>query len=174
MAPHSPDPLGLLFAVATATIVVTSAVSLLVSWRHRRAVGHSVRRTTGAPVAPVPAGAQDASYVRVRPAPVVLLGTAYRSDPRGSADDVWRQARRRLHGTVAAYVVAGLTCGLVDGAVWLTAGRVEIGPRNLLGLAVLFAWPLVPTVPAVLAATRSTRVWVWVGYGVLVPISTIG
>ena len=55
MAPHSPDPLGLLLAATIATIVVTSALSLLVSWRHRRAVGRSVRsRATGVPVAPVP------------------------------------------------------------------------------------------------------------------------
>ena len=97
-----------------------------------------------------------------------VLDMAHRPAPGSPANDLWRRARRHLHATVAAYVVAGLACGLVDGAVWLVAGRVEIGPRNLLGLAVLFAWPLLPTVLAVLAAPRSTRVWAWVGYGVLV------
>ena len=175
MAPHSPDPLGHLLAATIATIVVTSALSLLVLWRHRRSVGRSMRSSaTGPPVAPVPVGGPAASDHRVRPAPVVLLGTAHRQAARGPANALWRRARRHLHATVAAYVVAGLTCGLVDGAVWLMAGRLEIGPRNLLGLAVLFAWPLVPTVLAVLAAPRSTRVRAWVGYGVLVPLSTIG
>ncbi len=175
MAPHSPDPLGLLLAATIATVVVTSALSLLVSWRHRRAVGRSARsRATGVPVASVPAGRPDAAHHRARPAPVVLLDMAHRRAPGSPANDLWRRARRHLHATVAAYVVAGLACGLVDGVVWLVAGRVEIGPRNLLGLAVLFAWPLLPTVLAVLAAPRSTRVWAWLGYGVLVPLSTIG
>lgn len=175
MAPHPPDAFGLLLAATIATIVVTSALSLLVLWRHRRAVGRSLRsRVPGLPVAPVPAGGQAAAHHRVRPAPVVLLGTAHQQTAGGPANEMWRRARRHLHATVAAYVVAGLVCGLVDGAVWLAAGRVEIGPRNLLGLAVLFAWPLVPTVLAVLAARPSTRVRAWVGYGVLVPISTIG
>ena len=175
MAPHSPDPLGLLLAATIATIVVTSALSLLVSWRHHRAVGRSVRsRATGVPVAPVPVGGRAAAHHRARPAPVVVLDMAHRPAAGSPANDLWRRARRHLHATVAAYVVAGLACGLVDGAVWLVAGRVEIGPRNLLGLAVLFAWPLLPTVLAVLAAPRSTRVWAWVGYGVLVPLSTIG
>jgi hypothetical protein len=172
MAPHSSDPLDLLLAAIIATVVVTSALSLLVSWRHRRAAGHSIRRTTGLPAAPALVGA--ASYHRVRPAPVVLLDTAYRPGAQGPPDDLWPRARRNLHATVAAYVVAGLTCGVVDGAVWLAAGRVEIGPRNLLGLAVLFAWPLVPTVLTVLVARRSTRVWAWIGYGVLVPLATTG
>jgi hypothetical protein len=177
MAPHPPDPLGLLLVAMSATVVVTPALSLLVLWHHRRAVGRSVHsRARRLPVAapPVPVGAPAGTYHRVRPAPVVRLDAAHRPAGGGPPDDLWRRARRRLHATVTAYVVAGLACGLVDGAVWLTAGRVEIGPRNLLGLMVLFAWPLVPTVLSVLAASRSTRVQVWVGYGVLVPLSTIG
>ena len=118
MAPHSPDPLGHLLAATIATIVVTSALSLLVLWRHRRSVGRSMRSSaTGPPVAPVPVGGPAASDHRVRPAPVVLLGTAHRQAARGPANALWRRARRHLHATVAAYVVAGLTCGLVDGAV---------------------------------------------------------
>jgi hypothetical protein len=175
MAPHPPDPLGLLLPATIATVVVTSALSLLVLWHHRRAVGRAIRtRATSRPVVPVPVGGPAASDHRARPAPVVVLGTARRHAAPGPANDLWRRARRHLHATVAAYIVAGLTCGLVDGAVWLMAGRVEIGPRNLLGLAVLFAWPLVPTVLAVLAAPRSTCVRAWVGYGALVPVSTIG
>src|SRR6476659_9044396 len=127
MAPHSPDPLGLLLAATIATIVVTSALSLLVSWRHRRAVGRSVRiRATGVPVAPVPIGGRTAAHHRVRPAPVVVLGMAHRPAAGSPANDLWRRARRHLHATVAAYGVAGLACGLVEGAVWLVAGRVEI------------------------------------------------
>ena len=39
MAPHPPDPFGLLLVAMSATIVVTPALSLLVLWHHRRAVG---------------------------------------------------------------------------------------------------------------------------------------
>jgi hypothetical protein len=113
-------------------------------------------------------------YRRARPAPVVLLDAARRHAPKGATDDLWRRARRRLHGTVAAYVVAGLAVGLVEGAVWLDAGRADIEPRDLLGLAVLFAWPLVPTVLTVVAAPLTARVAAWAGYGVLVPLLMIG
>ena len=176
MAPHPPDPLGLLLAATIATVVVTSALSLLVLWRHRRAVGRSVRsRATGLPVAARPGRSGGPRRTTVSARHRWCCSTRRTGPPQGGpANDLWRRARRRLHATVAAYVVAGLACGLVDGAVWLAAGRVEIGPRNLLGLAVLFAWPLVPTVLSVLAASRSTRVQAWVGYGVLVPLSTIG
>ena len=38
----------------------------------------------------------------------------------------------------------------------------------------LFAWPLVPTVLAVLAAPRATRALAWAGYGVLLLLATTG
>ena len=159
MAPHSPDPLGLLLAATIATTVVTSALSLLVSWRHHRAVGRSVRsRAAAVPVAPVPVGGRAAAHHRARPVPVVVLGMAQRPAARSPANDPWRRARRRLHATVAAYVVAGLACGLVDGA---GAGRGGTrGDRAAQparpGCAVRLAAR--PDRAGVLAAPRSTRI----------------
>jgi hypothetical protein len=178
MAPHPPDPIGLPLTAMLATVVVTLALSMLVVCRQRRVVRRSLRtRVPGAPAAvvPVPIGGGPApGYKRARPAPVVVLDAAQRHAPNGPADDLSRRARRRLHGTVAAYVVAGLAVGLVEGAVWLGAGRADIEPRDLLGLAVLFAWPLLPTVLTIVAAPRPARVAAWAGYGVLVPLLMIG
>ena len=180
MAPQSPDPVGLLLAALIATAVVTPLLSLLVLWTYRRAVGRSMRRTAPhrqVPAAPVPAGVPDRPHWRVRPLPVVVIDEARGGNPapvRGPADDLWRRARRRLHATAAVYAAAGLVFGAVVAAVWLSSGGNAIGPRNLLALTVLFAWPLVPTVLALAASTRPVQALAWIAYALLLLLVTAG
>jgi hypothetical protein len=173
MAPQLPDMVGLLFMALPAVLVVTPALSLLVLWWYRRAVGRSMRTTAqGRHVVPTPV--PDRPHTRARPAPVVVLdGTRPPADHlRGPADDLWRQSRRRLTAAVGVYTAAGLAFGLVVAATWLTAGDVAIGPRNLLTLAVVHAWPLVPTVITLVAATRPVQALVWAGYAALLLLGT--
>ena len=181
MAPQPPDPVGLLLAALIATVVVTPVLSLLVLWWYRRAVGRSMRAAARRPpVAPVPVAVPEHAHVRARPAPVIVLDEAHRTGGRGgrpgdsTRDDPWRRARRRLRATVAVYAAAGLAFGLVVAAVWLTAAGTGIGPRNLLALTVLFAWPLVPTVLALVAATRAAQALAWAGYTTLLLLATAG
>jgi hypothetical protein len=72
------------------------------------------------------------------------------------------------------YAAAGLAFGLVVAVVWLTSGGTGVGPRNLLALTVLFAWPLVPTVLALVAATRAAQALAWAGYAMLLLLATAG
>ena len=181
MAPHPPDLVGLLLAALIATVVGTPVLSLLVLWWYRRAVGRSMRATARRhPAVPVPVAVPEHAHVRARPAPVIVLDEAHRPGGRGgrpgdgTRDDPWRRARRRLRATVAVYAAAGLTFGLVVAAVWLTAAGTDIGPRNLLALTVLFAWPLVPTVLALVAATRAAHALAWAGYATLLLLATAG
>lgn len=172
MAPQLPDPGGLLLAALIAAVVVTPVLSLLVLWSYRRAVGRSMQATARRrPAAPVAVAVPE--HVRARPAPVVVLDEAYRAGGRGgrpgdgTRDDPWRRTRRHLRATVAVYAAAGLAFGLVVAVVWLKARGADIGPRNLLALTVLYAWPLVPTVLALVAATRAAQALAWAGYATL-------
>jgi hypothetical protein len=180
MPPHLPDPSGPLAVALLATVLVTPVLSLLVLWRYRRAVGRSMRvtaqrRRAPAPGSPVPAGVAARPHVRARPAPVVVLDETHRAGSgTGPADDLWRHARRRLCTTVAVYTAAGFAFGVVVAAVWLTDANDEIGPRNLLALTVLFAWPLVPTLLAVTAAALPAQLLAWAGYVVLLLLATAG
>ena len=181
MAPHPPDPLGLLVAVLIAAFVGTPVLSLLVLWWYRRAVGRSMRGAARRrPAVPVPVAVPEHAHVRARPAPVIVLDEAHRPGGRrgrpgdGTGDDPWRRARRRLRATVAVYAAAGLAFGLVVAVVRLTSGGTGIGPRNLLALTVLFAWPLVPTVLALVAATRAAQALAWAGYAMLLLLATAG
>jgi hypothetical protein len=177
MTAQPPELLGLLIAAAVVTMVVTPALSLLVLWRYRRAVGRSMRSTAhGRPVAARPAavGSPGGRHLS-RPVPVVMLdGAPSRTDAMDSGDDLWRHSRRRLRATVVVYTAAGFTFGLVSTAVYLAAWNLDIGPRILIGLALLYAWPLVPTVLALVTATRLTQLAAGAGYVLLVPLLTVG
>jgi hypothetical protein len=178
MAAQPPQLLALFVAAMLVAIVVTPALSLVVLWRYRRAVDRSMRTTAqGRHIVspPVAVGTPGRRQHLARPTPVVMLdGARSRIEPAGAGDDLWRRSRRRLRATVAVYVVAGLTFGLFSAGVCLAAWDLGVGPRNLIGLAVLFVWPLVPTVLAVVAAARLARLSAWVGYAVLLLLLTVG
>lgn len=179
-APTLPDPVGVLFGAMLATMVVTPMLSLLVLWRYRRAVDRSMRATARGGGQPAIQPQRSEALGHAGPAPAgssvpVVVATA-RDPAAASAGDGagWRQARRRMRSIFYVYVAAGVAYGLVATIVWLKAGGLELLPRRLSTLVVLNAWPVVPTVLAVLAADRRIRALVWVGYVLLVLLLSAG
>ena len=83
-------------------------------------------------------------------------------------------ARRRMRSLCSVYVAAGVAYGLVAGIVWLSATGIGLQPRRLSVSAVVYAWPVVPTVLAVLAAVRRTIALAWAGYVLLVLLLSLG
>ena len=190
----SPDLAGVLFGTLLATMALTPILSLLVLRRYRRAVTRSMHLT--APGArqpaiqsqwqpPIPTQSlietqwrEVQSYPYPRPggpsAPVVAVPAGRPS--RASDDDGggWMVVWKRLRSLCCVYVAAGVAYGLVAAIVWLQAGQMEFGARRLAIVAVLNAWPVVPTVLTVLAAGRRTIALVWGSYVLLVLLLSVG
>jgi hypothetical protein len=178
-APNPPDLIGVLFAAILVTIALTSILSLLVLWRYRRAVRRSMHQTA-------PGGQQAIQFQQpeghTHPSPrsggpsAPLVAVPAGSSAGASAADVAssKLARQRLRSLCYVYVAAGVTFGLVAGIVWLYATGIGLLPRRLAVVAVVNAWPVVPTALAVLAAGRRTIALAWAGYVLLVLLLSLG
>jgi hypothetical protein len=177
MSTPSPDVVGVLLAAMIATIVLTPILSLLVLWRYRRAVRRSMHATApgGGPPAIQAPWSDGYRYPDPRPrgpsAPIVALSA---ESPADTGAAWWPLARRRMRSLCYVYVAAGATYGLVAAIVWLEASGIGLLPRRLSVVAAVYAWPVVPTALAVLAAGRRTMALVWTGYVLLVLLLSLG
>jgi hypothetical protein len=97
-------------------------------------------------------------------APVVTIPAGRPSRASDDEGTGWIVVSKRLRSLCYVYVAAGVAYGLVAATVWLEAGQMEFGARRLAIVAVLNAWPVVPTVLTVLAAGRRTTALVWGSY----------
>jgi hypothetical protein len=185
----TPDPGGVLLGTLLVTIILTPILSLLVLWRYRRAVQRSMHLTApgGRPAIqsqwqpPIPTQWQSPietqwpevqGYAYPRPggpsAPVVAVPAGHPSRASDDDSDGWMVVWKRLRSICCVYVAAGVAYGLVAATVWLQAGQMEFGMRRLAIVAVVSAWPVVPTVLTVLAAGRRTMALVWGSYVLLI------
>jgi hypothetical protein len=178
----APNPLnlnGLLLAAMLATIALTPILSMLVLRRYRRAVSRSMLAT--APGGAEPAiimSSEGRGPLQPRPggasAPVIAVPAESRAEASAADGPWWPLARQRMRSLCYVYVAAGLASGLVAAIVSLEAQGVPPVPRLLAVLVVVFAWPVVPTVLAVVAATRLTTALMWIGYLLLILLLLVG
>jgi hypothetical protein len=157
----SPDIAGLAVAALLGTVVVTPALSAVVLWRYRRAVGLSMTTGRDRPPIPVPEGqavGHGAGWSAPR-GPVILVDAV--AIPRGA---LRREIRHRMWSLASVYAAAGVAFGLVAASVWLTAFGLAIEVQRLTLVAVLLAWPLVPTLLTVMAAGRRAWIGSLIGY----------
>jgi hypothetical protein len=166
------DLTGFLFATVLATIALTPLLSVLVLWRYRRAVERSMHATARgsrqlATKTSSTEGHGDPELHQVGAhAPIVAVPA---SRAAASSDGTgWLLAQRRMRSICYVYLAAGAAYGLVAAIVALKADELELLPVRLSVIAVVNAWPLVPTVLEILAAGRRTTALVWAGYVLLI------
>jgi hypothetical protein len=166
-----PEGTGLLVSAALVAVVVTPVLSALVLQRYRRAVARSMGTGAGRPPIPLPEppARLGGSRWAVPPRPVVLVGAT-----AGGGGAAGRAVRRRMRSLASVHAVAGAVFGLLVASAVLWAHDLEFETQRLLVLAVLHAWPLVPTLVLVLAARRHARVLAGVGFLASVPLLTLG
>ena len=174
----SPDLTGVLFGTLLVTMALTPILSLLMLRGYRRALRRSMYATGPGSLQSADQAGMSERHGSPDPGPgglpfapvVAIAGSPVRASGGDGAG--WPLARRRMRSLCYVYVAAGVAYGLVAAIVWLLAGQMEL--RRLAIVAVLFAWPAVAMVHAVLAARRRIGALMWAGYLALVLILSAG
>jgi hypothetical protein len=174
MSTPSPNLVGVLLTALLAKFVLTPILSLLVLRRYRRAVTRSMHAS--APGGKQPARPAIWSEVRgpIQPRPraasppVMAVTADIPAETSASSRRRWPPSEHRTRSLCLVYVAAGVVYGLVAASVSMQAQNIEFLQRRFAIFAVAYAWPLVPTVLAVLAVRRRTTAIVWTGYLLLI------
>ena len=160
MTPSTPGGWSVISGVAlimiSAAIVGTWPLCILMLALYRRAVARGMRRTGPVLVEP-PAFAPAPVAAGTRPPiQVIEAGTGPTSPLLGAI-------RRRGRGTRLIFGLAGLSYALGAVVVFSVIEELEWLPMRTLSLAILFGWPLVPTLLALAPPGRRMRVLVLLG-----------
>jgi hypothetical protein len=144
------DGAGTAIGATLLTMVVTPLLSLLVLGLFRRSLARSMR-TVAPGHAPLPV------VVPAR-APADRSGSAVRPLTAFAADQV--------RSAAIGYLVAGVAYAVTAACVLLTVNGQELGAGRIAMVALVFAWPLVPTLAVVVAPGRLRTAAAVVAYAV--------
>src|SRR5690348_6542965 len=142
---------GMLFVYLLQAVLLTVPVSLILIWRYRRAVAKSMAL----------AGNSD-------------LGAAFSYNPPSTAAQHFDNHRRPQQRLILVYLLAAFSAAAFWTFLLLQSGDIQFTPLRAFSVTYAYAWPIIPTLIALLALDRRRSLGLLAGYvalGVLIVVA---